>query len=286
MILYEQHTVLPETYIKAKISEFLKEDIPTIDVTTSALYSSELKSKAYLQAEEDLVFAGKTILPYFYSADSSLKIHFNDGDFVADKAIIAEIEASAIEILTTERVMLNLIQRLCGIGTLTKKYADIAKPYSVKILDTRKTTPGLRLFEKFAVTAGGGFNHRLDLSSGVLIKDNHIKAAGSITNAVNKIKSQNYNLPIEVEVENFDEINEGLHAGADGFLLDNMKPDIVAEAVKIIRNFQQKKQIFIEASGGINLTNLLGYMTTGVDAVSTGALTHSVKSSNIHLEFE
>ena len=176
-----------------------------------------------------------------------------------------------------------MLQRLCGIATLTKQHTQIGDKYNVKILDTRKTTPGLRLFEKFAVTAGGGFNHRLDLSSGILVKDNHIKAAGSIKDAIKKIKNENYDLPIEVEVEFEEQVIEGLIAGADGFLLDNQTPDNAKKLVKLIRNYNDK-YYFIEASGGINLTNLEEYVKTGVDAISIGALTHSAKSTNIHIE--
>jgi len=285
MMFYEQQTNLPENYIREKIREFLYEDIPTTDVTTMPIVSKNEIAFAHLQAEDDLIFAGKNILPYFFNYNSSVKINYNDGEFVSNGKIIAEISAPAYLLLTRERVMLNLIQRLCGIATMTKKYAEIAAPFNVKILDTRKTMPGLRLFEKYAVSAAGGFNHRMDLSSGILIKDNHIKAAGSITNAINRIKEMNYHLPIEIEVENFQEIDEALAAGTDGFLLDNMPPETVAEAVKKIRKYINGSKIFIEASGGINLSNLSLYVQTGIDAISTGAITHSVKNSNIHLEF-
>jgi nicotinate-nucleotide pyrophosphorylase (carboxylating) len=199
--------------------------------------------------------------------------------------VICEIIGFAVEILTKERSILNLLQRLCGIATLTGKYVDIANPHGVKILDTRKTTPGLRHFEKYAVACGGGHNHRLDLSSGILIKDNHIKAAGSISDAIRNIKKIASDLPIEVEVEDFNDIREGLLAGADGFLFDNMSPERTIEAVKIVRNFENGEEIFIESSGGINLDNLAGYMATGINAISSGALTHSVKSSEMHMEF-
>lgn len=285
MLFYEQHTSLPESYIREKISGFMAEDIPTIDITTKPIIDEHLIIKAELQAEQDLILAGIITLPYFFSPEAKLKINFSDGDFVRNFGIIAYLEAPAAMLLKIERTMLNLIQRLSGIATLTKKYTDIATPFNVKILDTRKTTPGLRLFEKYAVTCGGGYNHRLDLSSGVLIKDNHIKAAGSITNSVNKIKNMKYELPIEIEVENFDELKEALRAGANAFLLDNMKPEKVKEAVKIVRSFKDGHKLFVEASGGINLENIREYVQTGVNAISIGALTHSVKSANIHLEF-
>jgi nicotinate-nucleotide pyrophosphorylase (carboxylating) len=182
--------------------------------------------------------------------------------------------------------LLNLLQRLCGIATQTLDYAKIASPYGVKILDTRKTTPGLRLFEKYAVAVGGGFNHRLDLSSGILIKDNHIQAAGGIDAAVRKIRGGNHTLPVELEIDRIDQIHEGLAAGADGFLLDNMSPEECRKAVEMIRHSPGGGDIFIEASGGITLSALSDYVSTGVNAISVGALTHSVKAADIHIEFE
>lgn len=285
MIEYEQIRTLPEDYILRKIDEFLQEDNPDGDKTTEGIYVSSHKVRAIIQAEDDLVLAGANCLPYFFYSDF-VKQNFNDGDFVKNGAIIAVIETDAAEILTKERTILNLMQRLSGIATFTSKYSEIAKPHNVKILDTRKTTPGLRLFEKYAVTMGGGYNHRLDLSSGILIKDNHIQAAGSITNALKTIKSKNYGLPIELEVENEDQIKEALECGLDGFLLDNMNRERTISAVKLIRSYPNRNEIFIESSGGINLTNLLDYVDTGINAISIGALTHSVMGANIHMEFE
>jgi nicotinate-nucleotide pyrophosphorylase (carboxylating) len=207
-----------------------------------------------------------------------------DGERISNGSIIAEINGNAREILTKERIILNLIQRMSAIATLATKYVDIAKPFGVKVLDTRKTTPGLRLFEKYAVAVGGAYNHRLDLSSGILIKDNHIAASGSISNALNNIKSMNLNLPIEIEVENFAQISEALVIGVDGFLLDNMSPALTIEAVKLIRSSKNGESIFIESSGGINLETLPAYVSTGIHAVSIGALTHGVKSADIHIE--
>jgi nicotinate-nucleotide pyrophosphorylase len=181
--------------------------------------------------------------------------------------------------------MLNLIQRLCGIATLSHEYAEIAKPSNVKILDTRKTTPGLRLFEKYAVAIGGAFNHRLNLSDGILIKDNHIVAAGSVTNAIISARKKGIHLPLELEVDNFDQIHEALKTGVDGFLLDNMKPETIRSAVSIIRASQNGEDVFIEASGGITLENIHPYLDTGINAISIGALTHQAVSKNIRLDF-
>jgi nicotinate-nucleotide pyrophosphorylase (carboxylating) len=276
---------IPEFYLKKKIEEFLLEDAPQGDITTSPLFDFPKKITANIIAKEDLVFAGEQLIYHFFNDSFDVELHFDDGILVGKNSILASITGTADKILTRERVLLNLLQRTCGIATLTKKYVDIAKPYKVMVLDTRKTTPGLRFFEKFAVAVAGGFNHRLNLSSGVLIKDNHIAAAGSISLAVEKIKLMKYALPIELEVDNLEQIKEGLEAGIDGLLLDNMAPKDVRIAVEFIRSHPAGSDIFIEASGGINLETLEDYCKAGIDAVSVGALTHSFKSSDISMDF-
>ena len=198
---------------------------------------------------------------------------------------IGEIIGPANIILSVERVMLNLIQRLSGIATITQNYIQILNNNNIKILDTRKTTPGLRLFEKHAIALGGGYNHRLDLSKGILIKDNHIIAAGSITNAINLIKKNNLNLPIEIEIDNLDQLKEALTMSINGVLLDNMSISNIIKAVEIIRNNKNNSQIFIEASGGITKKNLHSFVNTGVNGLSIGAITHSAISKDIKLEF-
>jgi nicotinate-nucleotide pyrophosphorylase (carboxylating) len=285
MIEYTQYRSLPANYITDKINSYLSEDIPNGDLTTSAISSLSKTTNAYIQAESAMVMAGADVIKHFFPLPCNGEVLVRDSVFVESGTILAKIEGPAGIILTRERPFLNLIQRLSGIATETKKYADIAKPYNVKILDTRKTTPGLRLFEKYAVTVGGGYNHRLDLSSGILIKDNHIKAAGGIKQAVSSVRRMSYNLPIELEVENFDEIRDGMEIGVEGFLVDNMSPDTVIRAVELIRSYENGENIFIEASGGITLETLPEYVKTGINAISVGALTHSVKSANIHLEF-
>mgnify|MGYP001398308070 FL=1 len=181
--------------------------------------------------------------------------------------------------------MLNLIQRLCGIATTTRQYVELADPFNVKILDTRKTTPGLRLFEKYAVAIGGAYNHRLNLSDGILIKDNHIIAAGSVTKAIEYARNSSISLPLELEVDNLDQIQEALLIGVDGFLLDNMYIDKIRSAVSIIRESNNGYDIFIEASGGITLDNIYPYLGTGINAISVGALTHRATSKDICLDF-
>ena len=176
------------------------------------------------------------------------------------------------------------MQRMSGIATVTSHYVEKLNGSGIYILDTRKTTPGLRYFEKYAVQCGGGTNHRFDLSSAVMIKDNHFACAGSISSAIELIIKSNINAPIEVEVDYIGQLDEVLKYPVDSILLDNFNRDMTIEAVKLIRE-KQLKYIVIESSGGINLNNITDYIGTGIDAISSGALTHSVKSADISLDF-
>lgn len=284
-MIYPQQIDLSGQYVRCRMDEFVLEDAPQGDLTSNGIFASETSITASIKSQEELVFAGEPLIANCFDKTEIVQIHCSDGQVVKADQIIAEIRGNAGAILTRERVLLNLLQRLCGIATEVRRYVEIAKPYGVKILDTRKTTPGLRLFEKYAVTVGGGFNHRLDLSSGILIKDNHIKAAGGITPAVEKIRSKDYGLFIEVEVETVDEIREAMKCGIQGLLLDNMTPQETRNAVEIIRA-HSRPEVFIEASGGITLDTLREYVVTGIDAISVGSLTHSVRSSNMHMEFD
>lgn len=286
MIEYKQNRELPIEYLERKIDEFLLEDSTFDDKTTIGTVPADREIKGYLEAQADMVFAGKPIIEYIFQDLSKLEIFVNDGDKLKNGDIIACFEGNARVILSRERVLLNLLQRLGGIATQTSLFADKAKVSGVKILDTRKTTPGLRLFEKYAVTCGGGSNHRFDLASGILIKDNHITAAGSIANALNQIKDLKFNLPIEIEVDRIEQIKEAMEIGVDGFLLDNMDREQTLDAVRLVRSYPNGEDIFIESSGGINWNNIDNYFATGINAISIGALTHSVKAADIHLEFE
>lgn len=279
---YTQIDTISEDYIQSKINEFLREDFPNGDITTDILPYREIC--AIVQAQEEFVLSGNITTKYFFP-DCRIELLCNDSEIVSENQIIAKINGNVGIILRSERAYLNLLQRMSGIATQTKKFTSKADLYNVKILDTRKTTPGLRLFEKYSVRQGGGYNHRLDLSSGILIKDNHIRAAGSITNAINIIRTQNNNLPIEVEVENREQILEALENNGSAFLLDNMNRYETIDAVKLIRT-KLGQNCFIESSGGINLNNFENYLDTGIDAISIGGLTHSVKSADIHIEFE
>ena len=285
MIEYPQHKKLSDEYIIGKINHFLAEDIPNGDITTESTTSDDSEITAEIHAAEKLIFAGSEIIPHCFGEKCQVKINHKNGAILSNGDVIGVVTGSAREILSRERVMLNLIQRLCGIATLSHEYAEIANPFNVKILDTRKTTPGLRLFEKYAVAIGGAFNHRLNLSHGILIKDNHIIAAGSVTNAIESARKKGIHLPLELEVDNFDQIHEALKIRVDGFLLDNMKPETIRSAVSIIRASQNGEDVFIEASGGITLENIHPYLDTGINAISIGALTHQAISKNIRLDF-
>jgi len=285
LIKYPQYKNISDEYIIGKIAHFLAEDIPNGDITTESTISDNSEITAEIHAEEKLVFAGSEIIPHCFGKKCQVTINHKNGTMLSNGNVIGVVRGSTREILSRERIMLNLIQRLCGIATLSHEYAEIASPFSVKILDTRKTTPGLRLFEKYAVAIGGAFNHRLNLSHGILIKDNHIIAAGSVTNAIESARKKGLHLPLELEVDNLDQIHEALKAQVDGFLLDNMKPDTIRSAVSIIRDSKNGEDVFIEASGGITLENIHPYLNTGINAISIGALTHQVISKNIRLDF-
>lgn len=283
---YRQIEDLDPDFIIEKLAYFLSEDIPDKDITSDIFFSKDIYSSAYLENEEDIIFAGFPILQQLSAIcpqPLELQIHFSDGDFVPAFSKIMEIAAPTKFLLKIERTLINLLQRLCGIATNTRKYVEIASKYNVRILDTRKTTPGLRVFEKYAVRCGGGWNHRLNLSEGILIKDNHIIAAGSIPRAIELIRMNHPLDFVEIEVENFSQLLEAILLNVDGILLDNFSPTDVREAVDYARS--KRPNVFIEASGGVTLETLEDYAKTGVDAISVGALTHSAKSVKMHLEF-
>jgi nicotinate-nucleotide pyrophosphorylase (carboxylating) len=285
LIDYPQQKHLPDEYIINKLSEFWEEDMPRGDETTQRIIPKNITIKAEIQAMEELVFAGNTIIPHCFGKGCQIEINSDDGDLLSRGDVIGIIGGPARDILSRERVMLNLVQRLCGIATMARQYTRLADPHNVKILDTRKTTPGIRLFEKYAVVMGGAYNHRLNLSDGILIKDNHIASVGSVDKAIESARKAGTGLPLELEVDNLDQIKESLILGVDGFLLDNMDVGNIRTAVSIIRQSENGDNIFIEASGGITLENIQPYLKTGINAISVGALTHRAISKNIRLEF-
>lgn len=264
------------------IIDALKEDIPTIDVTTDNLFKDE-ESEGLFIAKEDGVLSGVQIMKrVFEIVDPTvyLKIINTDGSYVEKGDLVAIISGKSRSILKGERVALNLMQRMSGVATLTRRFVDQVKNNHTKILDTRKTTPNLRVIEKMAVVHGGGINHRFSLSDQVMIKDNHIKAAGSITNAVKIVKSKiDQSIRIEVEVETYNQFLEAIETECDIIMLDNMDNDLMKKCV------QNNKGKLLEASGNMTVDRIESVANTGVDFISVGALTHSYTSLDISLKF-
>ena len=281
---FSRLTNLDDHYVRGKIESFLIEDGSDNDVTTNHSIDKSMKIEAALIIEEECVIAGSSILPHCFPEDIIIESHIMDGDIGKVNDIVAKIRGSARTILKRERVVLNLMQRLCGIATKTQQYVNHTQNYNFKVLDTRKMTPGLRQFEKFAVAVGGGYNHRLDLSSAVLIKDNHIISAGGLEPAVKNIQKSNPAIPIELEVDTLKQLAQGLDMNVDGFLLDNMSPDLVKKAIGIVNDHPNGADVFVEASGGINLETIGSYAETGVHAASIGSLTTKVKNIDLKME--
>ena len=278
---------IPENQVKQLIDLALEEDIAGGDITSRILVPAELETKAILLAKTDGVLAGINIACLvFLRVDPEIKIEvlLADGSVLKKGDIIARISGKARSILRAERVVLNFLQKLSGIATKTHQFVSLVQDLPVKILDTRKTTPGFRLLEKYAVKTGGGKNHRLNLSDGVLIKDNHLmivrKQGMTLREAVIKAKQEApAGLWVEVETTNLVEVKEAVAAGADIIMFDNMSPAMMSKAVKML-----KPGIKSEASGGINLKTLRKVAETGVDFISVGALTHSAEALDISLE--
>jgi len=258
------------------------EDIGVGDITTEATVSSAQKAVGTLHAKSEGVVAGLPVAERVFSrldSDLTFTVFVCDGDSILAGAPIAEVQGNAKTILIGERTALNFMQRLSGVATLTSQFVKAVAGYDVKIVDTRKTTPGWRALEKYAVRVGGGNNHRFGLYDGVLIKDNHIIAAGGISNAVQCArKAAPHTAKIEVEVESIEQVNEALEAGVDILLLDNMSIETMEQVVKLIDN-----RVITEASGGITLERVQDVASTGIDYISVGALTHSAMPLDISL---
>lgn len=260
----------------------LKEDIGFGDATSEAIFAGDHFSRGVLIAKEDLVLAGMEVFSRTFALlDERVKItpHYVDGAWIAMGTEFASLEGPTRMLLGGERVALNLLQRMSGIATQTKQFVQAVGDHKAAIVDTRKTTPGLRMLEKYAVTVGGGKNHRYGLDTMVMIKDNHIQAAGGITSAVRTLRSRvSPYLKIEVEVENLDQLHEAVAARVDVIMLDNMHLDKIKEAVKIVNG-----QTLVEVSGNVTLERVAALAAAGVDLISSGALTHSVKAADISL---
>ncbi len=266
------------------VTAALKEDMPLGDITTDNLIDESSISRAKFIAKEEGVIAGLDVsMRVFKVLDPNITFikKVEDGSCVKPGDVIAEVEGSSRAMLKAERTALNFLQRLSGIATKTYEFCRIVEGLPVKIVDTRKTTPGLRLLEKYAVKVGGGTNHRYSLSDGVMIKDNHIKAAGGIKNAIEKVRNNiPHTIKIEVETETLDQVREAIEARADIIMLDNMSLETMREAVKLIDG-----KALVEASGNMDKDRLLEVAKTGVDIISIGKLTHSVSALDISLKF-
>lgn len=260
-----------------------EEDLPNGDVTSDSLIPKDLEVIASLKAKEDLVLSGRDLFEEaFLWQNKELKItwFFKDSDFVYEKQTICQIEGPALAILKAERVALNFLGRLCGIATLTRCFVEKVSHTKTSILDTRKTTPGLRALEKKAVTDGGGKNHRKNLSDAVLIKDNHIRAVGSITKAVEGVRQRSAEF-VEVECSTLEEVKEAVSLRIDRILLDNMSLETMKEALKLI-----PKSIETEASGNMTLDRVQSVAELGVTFISVGVITHSAPCADLSLIFD
>lgn len=275
-------TGLDTIYIESVVKAALAEDIGSGDITTLLTIPEQARVTGSIKAKAEGVLAGVEVACAVFAAlDSRLQFEaaIEDGAGLAPGDRIATIDGSARSILSAERVALNFLQRMSGIATLTAKYVELVSHTKARIVDTRKTTPGLRRLEKYAVTVGGGFNHRFGLSDCILIKDNHIAAAGGITAAVTAAKRRApHTLKIEVEVTSINQLDEAIHAGADAVLLDNMPLATMREAVEAAGGV-----VVLEASGGVSDDNVAAIAETGVDLISVGALTHSAPALDISL---
>jgi nicotinate-nucleotide pyrophosphorylase (carboxylating) len=278
-------TTFPD--VRHLVATWLAEDIGRGDVTTGSVVPADVIGGAHLEAREPCIVAGMAAAALCFELTAErfegtleFKEIVGDGARVDAGDVIARIEGPLAPILTAERTALNLLARLCGVATITREYVDAIDGTKARIVDTRKTTPGLRSLQKYAVTVGGGSNHRFGLDDGILIKDNHLVAAGGVTDALKLARSSSpHGLRIEVEVSTPDELTEALDEGAEAILLDNMTPETVTEAVRITGG-----RALLEVSGGINLDTVRSYAMTGVDLISVGALTHSAPSIDLALE--
>lgn len=275
--------MLPDFYVDEIIKNALSEDINYIDLATDLLISEDDTSAAEFVSKAEGVLAGiECALRTFTFIDSTVKceIFIRDGEKVSPGDVIARVEGKTRSILKAERTSLNILQHMSGVATATNRLVAACEGTKASIADTRKTLPGLRALEKYAVTAGGGRNHRYNLSDAAMLKDNHIDAYGSITGAVNALKSKmGHMAKIEVEVRNKEELLEALECKVDVIMLDNMTPEQMAECVKITDG-----RAVLEASGNIDINTVAAVAQTGVDIISSGAITHSVKAFDISLK--
>ena len=276
---------LPQFYVDDIIKRAILEDVNYIDVAADYLIDENQRNEAYFVAKADGVLCGIDVaMRVFELLDDSFecKVHFKDGDKIKKGDIIAEFSGKTVNLLKGERTALNLIQHMSGVATSTNEAVTLCDGTNAQVTDTRKTLPNLRSLEKYAVTCGGGKNHRFNLSDCAMLKDNHIDAGGGITNAVKTLRSKiGHTVKIEVETRDLDEVKQAVEAGADIIMLDNMTNDMMREAVAIISGRAKT-----EASGGITSANIREVAETGVDIISLGAITHSVKAFDISMKMK
>lgn len=275
--------------LMAQIGEFLAEDIGRGDITTQSVVLEEIVGTGRFLAKEDLVICGldvaEAVFLHLDAESNPLERIYNDGDFVESGTVFATLKGYADVLLIGERTALNLIQRMSGIATLTRQFVKAVEGTTAHIVDTRKTTPGLRMLEKYAVTVGGGRNHRFGLDDGVLIKDNHIAIAGGVKEAVKAAKDYVGHLhKIEVEISNWAQLREAITAGADIVMLDNQTPDEAAKLVEMARNLNPA--VLIESSGNMSLDTVRSYAEAGVDLISVGKITHSARGMDISFKIQ
>lgn len=274
--------ILQDLIIEEHVKSALKEDIGLGDITTESLADDSDTLTASLNTRENGILCGCQIFSKVFQILGNVQVefYFKDGDFIAAGDKIATLKGSARSILTGERTALNYIQRLSGISTETKKYQEKIGDCKTKITDTRKTTPNFRIFEKYAVKTGGGALHRFNLSDCAMIKDNHIKLAGSITNAIGKLrKNLSHAHKVEVECDTLEQVKEALSCNADIIMLDNMGIDLMREAVALING-----KAIVEASGGVNLDTVAQIAQTGVDIISTSAIMSKAPALDLALD--
>ncbi|HUU77648.1 MAG TPA: carboxylating nicotinate-nucleotide diphosphorylase [candidate division Zixibacteria bacterium] len=278
---------LPKTIIREMLENFMKEDEGYGDITSEILIPEEKRAQARIFTREECILSGAILIPELFAVeDCEVTLKAKDGDKLAKNQDIAIIYGSMRYILKRERVALNLLSRMCGIATKTWSFvSNVPKESKTVVAATRKTTPGLRLLEKYAVTCGGGDTHRLRLDDMVLLKDNHRVLFKSITRAVQELKKHlSFTKKIEVEVEDFETMVEAVEAGADIIMLDNMSSDNVKKALEILKEKGLRDKVIVELSGGINESNIAEYAKLEADVISSGALTHSYKSIDLSLD--
>jgi nicotinate-nucleotide pyrophosphorylase (carboxylating) len=269
--------------LRSQLEKFFIEDIGEQDITTDLIFADDTDGEIVFLAKDKGIFCGEEVIKTGFqllNSEISTRVFVKDGQVIKYGDQLARVSGKIADLLKGERVILNLVQRMSGIATLTHKTVNTLDSGHTKVCDTRKTTPGLRMLEKYAVRCGGGFNHRFGLYDGVMIKDNHISFAGSISKAVEAIrKNAGHMVKIEVETETEKQVIEAVNAGADVIMFDNRTPDEIKELIKLVPS-----NIITEASGGIQLANIADYRETGVDYISLGYLTHSYKALDISVK--